>query len=1356
MAEAVKTADGAVEQVSTGSLHERPATQPRGLAVPRRWTRPNVNPFDEITWEMRTASIGNEKGEVVFEQKDVEVPNFWSQLATNVVVSKYFRGALGTPQRERSVKQLVGRVANTVTDWGIKGGYFATPEDAETFRAELTHLLVHQYGAFNSPVWFNIGIEPRPQCSACFILSVDDTMESILEWYRNEGMIFKYGSGSGLNVSNIRSARERLAGGGTASGPVSFMRAADASAGVIKSGGKCFKEGTLVATPEGWKPIESLRRGEPVLTHEGPCPVADFMPNGRKQCYRVRTREGYEVEVTEGHKFAFWNAGEGRFEARPIEQFEPGDFLYLLLAPSEGGRTIPLIIPDANDPPHATTTVEMRFPTELNEELAYVLGLMYGDGELRTEYPYRVRVSFGKNPADQDAAVRFRTYCQRLFGDAPVLLGDESGRQQIGFTRKRLVEFLVANGLAKGKAHALHFPRVLFQARPEVRAAFIAGVIDADGTYQMRGGWSISSIDREFLVESQRLLLSLGVPSKIKLNRSQSGTWQPLYRLSVVGHLFIERLVRAIVPHSSKAQIHYQAADGADKGWGYRPSLYQPLVERVRERGGYRVVERTVGLNETTGYGALVKLGTHPDVAVAEYAQELTQCVQVTLESVRPTEVAETYDIEVEDVHLLSANGFYASNTRRAAKMVVLNADHPDVKPFIMCKWKEEEKAHKLIDVGYDAAIDGEAYGSVFFQNANNSVRATDDFMKRALADEEWDLKAVTTGEVIERTSARELLRLIAEATWHCGDPGMQFDTTINDWHTVPHTGRINASNPCSEYMSLDNSACNLASINLLKFLDDEGNFLTEQFKHAVRIFIIAQDIIVGNSSYPTEKIGRTAHDYRQLGLGYANLGAMLMSLGAAYDSEEGRAWAGAITALLTGHGYEVSGEMAEQLGPYAGLSLNREPHSRILRKHRAQADKINHRLVPHPLLQAATRAWDTAIKHGEQFGVRNAQISVLAPTGTIAFMMDCDTTGIEPDIALVKYKRLVGGGMLKIVNQTVPKALKKLGYEPAEIDLILKHVNEKETIEGAPGLKPEHLSVFDCAFRARNGERSIHYMGHVRMMGAVQPFVSGAISKTCNLPQEATIEDIMHAYTEAWRLGIKAIAVYRDGSKRVQPLSTSKDDKSGPAKAPAGTPYRRRLADERQAITHKFSVGGHEGYLTVGLFEDGQPGEIFITMSKEGSTLSGVMDCFATTVSLSLQYGVPLKVLVNKFSHVRFEPSGITNNKDVRFAKSVVDYIFRWMALKFLPAEEAQQFRVTETPGSKPLPAGQAGAAAPAAAAKASAGNGHPVNTMEQQEQVTFVAQADAPACHECGSLMVRNGSCYKCVNCGSTSGCS
>jgi ribonucleoside-diphosphate reductase alpha chain len=1076
--------------------------------------------------------------------------------------------------------------------------------------------------------------------------------------------------------------------------------------------------------------------------------------------------------------------------------------------------------------------------------------------------------------------------------------------------------------------------------------------------------------------------------------------------------------------------------------------------------------------------------------------------------------------------------------TRRAAKMVVLNADHPDIKPFILCKWKEEEKAHKLISLGYDASIDGEAYSSIFFQNANNSVRATDDFMRRAVAGENWELRAVTTGEVIEQLSARDLLRMIAEATWHCGDPGMQFDTTVNDWHTCPNSGRINASNPCSEYMHLDNSAClgpevrvstkqgllpvaelyrrqeagetiylktellsehaavprrgkrgyrpadvyarqlafrpavviktgrkllyrielstgqairltadhkvlteegwkqvqdltagkdaivtqkqstpidyseasqdqleqyhmlgwmtgdgyysdnsqraafglvfgpqdqrtaeylqpifnrfvhehtlaptrtvgistqsngvmqigstaqvafqklaetygmhpatapdkclpscvfeapkvlqaaflgalfsadgtiftrnademdkplllvrltstspqllndtqvllfdfgircsitwthpegrknpqgtlsihgyqaykfcqivgfplsdgkraiatrvlsnpydgnafagrralvdrisedgmddvydisepvthsmiaegmiihncNLASINLLKFVDDEGNFLVEPFRYAVQVMTIAQDILVDNSSYPTQKIGENARAFRELGLGYANLGALLMSQGMAYDSDEGRAYAGAITALLCGQAYETSARIAEQLGPYRGFAINREPQLRVLRKHRAQVDKINHRLVPPPLLQASARAWDESIRLGEEFGVRNSQMTVLAPTGTIAFLMDCDTTGVEPDIALIKYKRLVGGGMLKIVNQTVPRALKRLGYGVEQVEAILKHLDEKETIEGAPGLKPEHVGVFDCAFKPRNGRRTISYTGHLRMMASAQPFISGAISKTVNLPQEATVEDIMEAYTEAWRLGLKAIAIYRDGSKAVQPLSTSgksdKSDKSGEkAKAP-GQPYRRRMADERQALIHKFSIGGHEGYLTIGLFEDNTPGEIFICMSKEGSTLSGVMDSFATTVSLALQYGVPLRVLVDKFSHVRFEPSGVTNNKDIRFAKSVVDYIFRYLALKFLPKDQAKQ--LTEEPKLN----GDLVAVKPKLEA-----NGSRPNPLEQHEHNTFVAQADAPACHECGSLMVRNGNCYKCGNCGSTSGCS
>ncbi|MBI4355813.1 MAG: vitamin B12-dependent ribonucleotide reductase, partial [Candidatus Omnitrophica bacterium] len=560
--------------------------------------------------------------------------------------------------------------------------------------------------------------------------------------------------------------------------------------------------------------------------------------------------------------------------------------------------------------------------------------------------------------------------------------------------------------------------------------------------------------------------------------------------------------------------------------------------------------------------------------------------------------------------------------TRRAAKMVVMNADHPDVKKFILCKWKEEEKAHKLVGLGYDSSIDGEAYSSVFFQNANNSVRVTDAFMKKALDDETWELKAVTTGEPMERVKAKELLRLIAEATWHCGDPGMQFDTTVNDWHTCPNTGRINASNPCSEYMHVDDSACNLASLNLMKFLDEEGRFLVKEFAHAVDIMITAQDIVVDNSSYPTARITENAKAYRELGLGYANLGALLMSLGLPYDSEEGRAYAAAITALMQGEAYGQSAKVAEALVPYSGFAKNREPQLAIIRKHRDRLAKIPSHLVPKELHDAAAAAWDDAVRTSEQHGVRNSQMSVLAPTGTIGFMMDCDTTGVEPDIALIKYKKLVGGGLLKIVNNTVPGALERLDYDGEQIQEILDHLNEHETIEGAPHLKAEHLAVFDCAFRPFSGKRSIHYLGHIRMMAAVQPFISGAISKTVNLPQEATVEEIMQAYIEAWRMGIKAIAIYRDGSKGVQPLSTGKAaDKAGQKEAAVpGAPLvqdgmliRKRLPSERKSITHKFSIAGHEGYLTAGMYEDGSLGEVFIVMSKEGSTLSGMVDSFAT-----------------------------------------------------------------------------------------------------------------------------------------------
>jgi ribonucleoside-diphosphate reductase alpha chain len=708
--------------------------------------------------------------------------------------------------------------------------------------------------------------------------------------------------------------------------------------------------------------------------------------------------------------------------------------------------------------------------------------------------------------------------------------------------------------------------------------------------------------------------------------------------------------------------------------------------------------------------------------------------------------------------------------------MVVLNADHPDIELFIKCKQEEERKAWALIDAGYDSSLDGPAYGSVFFQNANNSLRATDEFMRVVAEDGEWTTHFVNDHKPDATYKARDLMRMIAEAAHACGDPGMQFDTTINNWHTCPNSGRINASNPCSEYMHLDNSACNLASINVLKFLDERGEFDVRAFRHAVDVMITAQDILVDNSSYPTEEIGRNARDFRELGLGYANLGALLMALGLPYDSDQGRSYAGAITALMSGEAYLQSARVASAMGPYSGYAINREPMLKVIASHREKAYDLDSAHVPLGLLRASREAWDEALKLGESAGYRNSQATVIAPTGTIAFMMDCDTTGIEPDIALVKYKKLVGGGMLKIVNGTVPRALKRLGYDSREIQEIVEHLDEHETIEGAPHLADAHLPVFDCAFKPRAGARTIHYQGHLRMMGAVQPFISGAISKTINMPAEANVDDVAEAYITAWKLGLKAVAIYRDGSKRTQPLNTGKSKvESAPAPAAAALAavaavasserglHRKKMSDERKSITHKFDIAGHEGYITVGMYEDGLPGEIFVMMSKQGSTISGLMDSFATAISYALQYGVPLQFLVDKFSHMRFEPSGFTKNPQIPYAKSIVDYLFRWLASKFLD-EEARREAGVVAPEAR---AEVATAAAPVAVAGAAA-EAHSIPAEQAATAIAaasgvlartrqaFVNQADAPPCPDCGCLMVRNGTCYKCLNCGATSGCS
>ncbi len=887
--------------------------QDSSLFFSRRFTTPETLPYDLITWERRNCEIKGSAGEIIFSRREIEVPSFWSDMAATVVASKYLRSSASTNDRESSVKELISRVVDTITNWGAADHYFASEHDAATFRSELTHILLHQYASFNSPVWFNLGVEAHPQCSACFILSVEDSMPSLLELQTIEGTLFKSGSGCGTNLSSIRSSRESLSGGGTASGPLSFMRGFDAWAGSIKSGGK----------------------------------------------------------------------------------------------------------------------------------------------------------------------------------------------------------------------------------------------------------------------------------------------------------------------------------------------------------------------------------------------------------------------------------------TRRAAKMQMLDITHPDIIEFIRCKAEEEKKAWALIDAGYSGGfnVPGGAYDSIALQNANLSIRVSDEFMNAVVNDESFYTKCVSDQDNCEKLCAREVLRLAAECVHICGDPGIQYDTTINAWHTCSRSGPIRGSNPCSEYMHLDNSACNLASINLLKFLKDDGEFALEDFLHVVDLLICAQDILIGRSRYPTKKIERCAHDFRQIGLGYANLGALLMSKGLAYDSTAGRAWAAFVSSVMTAQAYKTSARLASSLGPFQGFRTNRKPMLAVIEKHQQAANEHDFRALPGHYVSEMSNLWQQVKQLGGVTGFRNSQVTVIAPTGTISFMMDCDTTGIEPDLALVKYKKLSGGGMLKIVNRSVSRGLEALGYGPDVTEEIAGYIEKNDTIEGAPFLKKEHLPVFDCAFKPLRGERFIHHSGHLQMMAAVQPFISGAISKTVNLPKTITVDEIFEVYIDAWKLGLKAVALYRDGSKRTQPLNTSNGSEQSTEKT---LPQRRRLPAERKAVTHKFNVSGLEGYLTVGLYDDGMPGEIFLVVAKEGSTLSGVMDAFATSVSIALQYGVPLVTLAKKFTYTRFEPAGFTQNSEIPVAQSVIDYIFRWLSLKFLSGHERGELGIRAKSETDTITIDQQMSAA------------------EQTSFLSFKNLEDAPPCTRCGSsFMVRQGGCYYCLNCGGQGGC-
>ncbi|MCU4184099.1 vitamin B12-dependent ribonucleotide reductase [Acidiferrimicrobium sp. IK] len=940
------------------------APERMGIGLRRRYTTAGQHPYDTVVWERRDARITHwATGAVAFEQLGVEVPSTWSVNATNILAQKYFRGTMGTAERESSLKQVADRVVDTITAWGRKDGYFVDDTEAEIFADELKYLIIHQKAAFNSPVWFNIGVKGVPQQgSACFILAVEDSMDSILNWYKEEGVIFKGGSGAGVNLSKIRSSHEGLRGGGTASGPVSFMRGADASAGTIKSGGK----------------------------------------------------------------------------------------------------------------------------------------------------------------------------------------------------------------------------------------------------------------------------------------------------------------------------------------------------------------------------------------------------------------------------------------TRRAAKMVILDVDHPDVEDFIWCKTIEERKARALSDAGFDMDLDGKDSHSIQYQNANNSVRVTDEFMQAVVEDGDWGLKAVTTGEVVKTIRARDLFRQIAKAAWECADPGMQFDTTINRWHTAPNHGRINGSNPCSEYMHVDNSACNLASLNLLTFLESDGGFDVDGFRAATEVIFTAQEIIVGNADYPTEKIAENSRRFRQLGIGYANLGALLMAQGLPYDSDEGRAWAGAITALLTGHSYATSARTAARMGPFAGFTQNRDAMLGVLRMHRDAAASIDEELVPPELLSAAQEAWDQAVETAEQYGVRNAQASVLAPTGTIGLLMDCDTTGVEPDLGLVKMKKLVGGGTMSIVNQTVPRALRRLGYGEAQIADIIAYIDEHKSILGAPHLTAAHLPVFACSM----GDNTIHYKGHIHMMAAVQPFISGAISKTVNVPESVTVEEVEQLHIEAWQLGLKAIAMYRDNCKVAQPLATAKKAVADPALSDGEhhdaelaikvaelekalerqttvvvkQPIRERMPRRRMSSTFAFRVADCEGFVTVGEYEDGRPGEVFMKVAKQGSTLAGIMDAFAISVSLGLQHGVPLATYVKKYTNMRFEPAGMTDDPDLRIASSLVDYIFRRLAVDYLPAAERAELGVlTSAERTQPTLPGIDETVTP----NLSSTDVTPVEDIDETPAppataivpaplAVAPAQSDAPYCGQCGVQMQRAGSCHACPSCGTTSGCS
>ena len=1654
------------------SSPKKPPRRGKGVAVRRYYTVPGIHPFEKIEWERRVARLTDVSGKVIFEQADVEVPTFWSQTAANIVAQKYFHGALDTPQREQSVKQLIDRVARTIAEWGRQDGYFSSDEDAESFYAELAHLLAMQKASFNSPVWFNVGVQngARPQCSACFINSVDDTMESILDLAKTEGILFKYGSGTGTNLSPLRSSKERLSGGGKPSGPVSFMKGYDAFAGVIK----CLTPDTYIYTttgmirmgefisaslPEGFHPDDQVI----LATEQGKQRISHVYVSPESDIWRVTLgMTGLELKGTAEHPILTMNQ-ECQLVWKTLGQIKQGDYVAVARHIDCWAENMPTF--EAFSPELVVTRKQLTYPTRMTQELARLLGYMVSEGCMDEH-----RVRFVN--ADKEMFDDFLSCFSRVFGvdvseKFSTRINPKTGVVTYLFQAewKGAAQFFKYVGLTCDYSNRKIVPQSILRSPKEIAVEFLRAYFEGDGHVSRL--IYCASASEELLRQIQQMLLNFGIISVLRRKRIGGVMYFYLNMQGAEAKAYMERI--GFVSRKKQQALHLP--EKRNTNIDVVPYLVEALRNRSQSCNGYyacsdgRTRKIPFGFfNRTRQHISYARLEETADVipAIRLLDEQLAETIEWVMKQkffwdrVAAKELAgrsKTYDVTVPETHSFIANGIVCHNsggkTRRAAKMVILNMDHPDIEEYITCKATEEKKAHALIDMGYNPDI---AYESVFFQNANNSVRVTDAFMQAALEKKTWQTKAITTGEIMGEFQAKTLLQKIAESTHLCGDPGMQYDTTINAWHTCPNSGRIDASNPCvtgdtfigvadgrnavtirqlaeegksvpvycyshdekrlvirtavhprltrrnapivkvtlddgsfirttpdhqfmlkngtysqakdltpdtrlmpfhsfidtnergkhyraiwrnngykrrqyrmiwefwhgeipccskecgylqagkasslrqkgkpschqgkisftqrmkevsntpeqkekramagrqkavklvqriadflsehrieptienwektaaafreatgsfhyihsekaaqlmggwanveklvlrqnhrvvsvvedgfddvynltvedchnyavmtkmtgedmntadfsgivikncAEYLFVNNSACNLSSLNVMHFRSSDGEFDAESFTHAVDIMIIAQDIIVDNSSYPTRQIEENSHLFRPLGLGYTNLGALLMARGLPYDSDAGRAYAAAITAILCGQAYKTSAMLARARGAFDAHAQNAAPMLNVIRKHGEAVNNIDAALVPPELIATAQAVWRDALESGQQAGFRNAQVTVLAPTGTISFMMDCDTTGIEPELALIKYKHLAGGGSLKMINGTVPEALARLGYADEEQQAILAHLEQRDTIENAPFLKRADLSVFDCAFPPKNGQRVIHYMGHLKMMAAVQPFISGGISKTVNVPHSATVEEIMDAYVTAWKLGLKAVAIYRDGSKRMQPLTTSTTQgKPKPETIVEFKPVRRRLPDEREAMTKKFSVAGHKGYVTVGMYEDGAPGELFIVMSKEGSTISGLMDGFATAISLALQYGVPLHVLVNKFAHMRFEPAGFTGDKDIPIAKSILDYIFRWLALKFL----TQADRPNVLSDAPTLTQNGHAEAAQEWQAQTS-------SRVAEAEQRVFQEQADAPPCSVCGAIMVRSGTCYKCLNCGTTSGCS